>query len=191
MRFFKKKKTQVQRPQAARPRGCSRIPCIPIVQLSSQVYTQHVQNTRKSVPPLDNKRNACNSPPGTLPPTGSTFSASAVVVQQRRGKYMRTHARSSHTDMRNRHSEEVVTMAWRVCAERICCEGAFSAACVRRRGGAGEEGERGYGQHVHDSSSLQMEVCPFLLAMESAVSPKLFVTSFLAPASSSARATCS
>ena len=182
MRFFLKKKTRVQRPQAARPRGCSRIPCIPIVQLSSQVYTHHVQNTRKSVPPLDNKRNACNSPPGTLPPTGSTFSASAVVVQQRRGKYMRTHARSSHTDMRNRHSEEVVTMAWRVWRRT------FSAACVRRRGGAGEERERGYGQHVHDSSSLQMEVCPFLLAMESAVSPKLFVTSFLAPASSSARA---
>ena len=143
MRLFKKKKTRVQRPQAARPRGCSRIPCIPIVQLSSQVYTQHVQNTRKSVPPLDNKRNACNSPPGTLPPTGSTFSAFAVVVQQRRGKYMRTHARSSHTDMRNRHSEEVVTMAWRICAERICCEGAFSAACVRRRGRSRRGGREG------------------------------------------------
>ena len=134
-----KQKTGAQRPQGPRPRGCRRIPCIPIVQLSSQVYTQHVQNTRKSVLPLENKRSACNSQPGTLPPTGSTFSASAVVVQQRRGKYMRTHARSSHTDMRNRHSEGVVTMAWRVCAERICCEVAFSAVCEEagpsRRGG--------------------------------------------------------
>ena len=65
----------------------------------------------------------------------------------------------------------------------------FLYRAVRGRGWALRE--RVYVQHIHDSSSLQMEVCPLRFAMERAVDPKLFVTSFLAPASSSARTTCS
>ena len=135
--------------------------------------------------------------------TKSTFQRPpSYCAQRERGRKIRAlrqpRTRGAHTEMRNRPSEEAVTMAWRVCANSLLIahsqgkrrrKEAFSAVRVRGRGWA--QRERVGEQHVHGSSSLQMAVCPLLFAMESAVDPELFLISFLAPASSSARTTCS
>ena len=168
----------------------------------------HVQNTRKSDLPVDNETKERRatlrdySPTGTHTAHQEHISAPAVLLcTERAGEENTctapaTHARGAHTEMRNRPSEEAVTMAWRVCANSLLIahsqgkrrrKEAFSAVRVRGRGWA--QRERVGEQHVHGSSSLQMAVCPLLFAMESAVDPELFLISFLAPASSSARTT--